>query len=211
MLAVLGGALAEATRLGHQWVGPEHVLLALLRDDRPCIAQDVLHGLGLTHAEAERRFVGGLLDAEPPLRSEVEKGAGATSSPAWSRLDGWIEGFALASGREATSEDALLGLCWAFRNPLSGRVPRVDVVAALAARGVPVPSVGPPADWEPGERVDVPSAKLAAVRRALLDAGRLVGFNVDPQNDAAWVRIRPGDHEARALIDAELRSLDPRA
>jgi hypothetical protein len=200
---------AEAGRLGHQWVGPEHVLLALLREDRPSTARDVLYEFGLDHAGAERRMLAGLLDAQPPLRSDAARGAGVSSTPAWSRLDGWIEGFALASSREPTPEDALLGLCWAMQNPLSGRVPRVAVVAALAARGVPVPDGVPPADFEPSEHVHVPRGRLDAIRRALLHARGLVGFNVDPDNDTAWVCIRPGDTEARALIEAELRSDDP--
>ncbi len=202
-------AFAEAGRLGHQWVGPEHVLLAMLRDDRPSTARDVLHELGLDHAGAERRMLAGLVDAQPPLRSDAARAAGVSSSPAWSRLDGWIEGFALASSREPTPEDALLGLCWAIQNPLSGGVPRVAVVAALAARGVRVPSAGPPADVEPSEHVDVLRGRLDGVRRALLDARRLVGFNFDPDNDTAWVSIQPGDTQARALIEAELRSVDP--
>jgi ATP-dependent Clp protease ATP-binding subunit ClpA len=42
----------EALRLGHNYVGTEHILLALLLDRNP-----VLHGLGLEHATAERWIV----------------------------------------------------------------------------------------------------------------------------------------------------------
>lgn len=199
----------EVGRLGHQWVGPDHVLLAVLRDDRPSTARDVLHELSLDHAEAERRMLAGLLDALPPLRSDATRGAGVFTNPAWSRLEGWIEGFALASDREPTPEGALLGLCWAVQHPLSGCVARTAVIAALATQGVPTPRAAPPADFEPGEIVYVPRARLDAVRRALLDARRLVGFNVDPDNDTAWVSIRPDDTDARALIEAELSLDDP--
>jgi len=47
----------EALRLGHNYVGTEHILLALLADENP-----VLAGLGLRHAAAERWIVQTLED-----------------------------------------------------------------------------------------------------------------------------------------------------
>jgi hypothetical protein len=202
VLQTFGDAYAEAGRLGHQWVGPNHLLLALLRDDRPSTAQTVLHELGLAHGDAERRFVASLVDGEPPVRSTIAKGRYVTASPAFAELRGWVGGYAAAAGCEPGPEIVLIGLCWRFEERLDG-VSRHAVLAALAERGVPVPTVAPPIEHvEAGERVDVPLARLEAVYRTLLAADRLVGFNSDADNDAAWVVIRPGDHEARALIAA---------
>jgi Clp amino terminal domain, pathogenicity island component len=50
-------AFSEAARLGHQWVGPEHVVLAILDDGCPSIARSVLNDLGLTHDVSEERFL----------------------------------------------------------------------------------------------------------------------------------------------------------
>lgn len=47
----------EALRLGHNYVGTEHILLGLLVDKNP-----VLYGVGLTHAAAERWIVQTLED-----------------------------------------------------------------------------------------------------------------------------------------------------
>ena len=58
---VLGYALNEAVRARHQYIGAEHILLALLRD-RDGIAGQVLRGLG-ADLEAARGFVAGLVEA----------------------------------------------------------------------------------------------------------------------------------------------------
>jgi hypothetical protein len=68
---------------------------------------------------------------------------------------------------------------------------------------VAVPVGIPPPDRPPVEFIDVPPARLAEVRRALLAARRLEGYNVDPENERAWVTVRPGDVEAARLV-AEL-------
>jgi|SRR5215470_8700182 len=54
--------MRESLRLGHNYVGTEHILLALLADENP-----VLRGLGLTHAAAERWIMQTLED--PKRRS----------------------------------------------------------------------------------------------------------------------------------------------
>ena len=58
---VLGYALNEAVRARHQYIGAEHILLALLRD-RDGIAGKALRGLG-ADLEAARGFVAGLVEA----------------------------------------------------------------------------------------------------------------------------------------------------
>lgn len=65
MATALRHAFVAAGRLGHGWVGPDHVLLALLRADRPSTPRDVLEELGLDHGDVARRLHVALLDASP--------------------------------------------------------------------------------------------------------------------------------------------------
>jgi ClpA/ClpB-like protein len=51
------GAWSEARRLGHGWVGEEHVLLALARGDGP--AGDVLRQAGATTERVEETILAG--------------------------------------------------------------------------------------------------------------------------------------------------------
>ncbi len=52
--AVLPGAVAEALRLHHNYVGTEHILLALFADPES-ISAKVLAGLEITHAQVDER------------------------------------------------------------------------------------------------------------------------------------------------------------
>ena len=49
---------------------------------------------------------------------------------------------------------------------------------------------GPGVSTGSGERIDVPIDKLTEIRSRLLDAGSLVGFNLDVENGQAWVIVR---------------------
>ena len=53
---IMEGAIEEARRHGHDWVGTEHFLLGLLRE-REGLTSDVVRELGLTYAAAERRIL----------------------------------------------------------------------------------------------------------------------------------------------------------
>jgi hypothetical protein len=164
--SALQRALREAVRLGHQWVGPEHVVLALLDDQHPSPARTELIDRGLEHDRYRDRFLASLLDGDPPIRSSIAMGASSTPAPIMYEIQGWIQGYAAATGVPASDETVLLAL-----NAL-----HPDAVAIAAPT-------------TPRRRVDVPPAHLGAVQRSLRDAGLLIGLNTDAENGRAWVIV----------------------
>jgi hypothetical protein len=106
-------------------------------------------------------------------------------------------------GTPPTPEIVLLALCWLQPHALGIGIRRQEVVVELGARGVPVPQAPLPLD-EPipvtRRRLDVPFDKVADIRRRLLDAGMLVGFNTDAENGQAWVIVDDNGDEASRLI-----------
>ncbi|HUG02250.1 MAG TPA: ATP-dependent Clp protease ATP-binding subunit [Longimicrobiales bacterium] len=78
---VLEYAMAEARDLSHSYVGTEHLLLGLLREERGIAAQ-VLNALGVTLEEARgqtQKLLGSDLDATP---TGAGAGSGSSSAPA---------------------------------------------------------------------------------------------------------------------------------
>jgi Clp amino terminal domain, pathogenicity island component len=65
-------SLREALQLGHNWIGTEHLLLALLRDGEGVPAR-VLTGLGAGHPQVRE----GVLNLQASLRREQQWAAGA--------------------------------------------------------------------------------------------------------------------------------------
>ncbi len=74
---VLEFAMAEARELNHSYVGTEHLLLGLLREEKG-IAADVLNQLGVTLEEARRQTLK-LLGSEPSAPQPAGGGAPAAS------------------------------------------------------------------------------------------------------------------------------------
>jgi hypothetical protein len=200
---VLHDACLEAARLGHQWVGPEHVTLAILDEQRPSIARGVLNDLGLTHHHLEESFLASLLNGTPAIRSTVADGEMTHPAPSFYEIQGWVAGCAAAMSTPPTTEIVLLALCWLQPHALGIGIDGREVVVALGARGVPVPQAQLPLD-EPipvtRRRIDVPFDKVADIRGRLLDAGVLVGFNTDAENGQAWVIVDDNDGAASRLI-----------
>jgi ATP-dependent Clp protease ATP-binding subunit ClpA len=52
-------SLREALRLGHRWIGTEHLVLGLLRQERGAAAR-LLRAAGVEHAAVEERILGAL-------------------------------------------------------------------------------------------------------------------------------------------------------
>ncbi len=75
---VLEFAMAEARELNHSYVGTEHLLLGLLREEKG-IAADVLNQLGVTLEEARRQTLK-LLGSEPNA-PQPTGGAGSSTTP----------------------------------------------------------------------------------------------------------------------------------
>jgi hypothetical protein len=191
----------EARRLGHSWVGPAHVLLALTRSDS--LAGEALRGAGATPKKVEDTLVEMLEGSDPPVERR------ATDSPAFNPAHysvlGIAEGLALAAGRDqAEAEDVLVALVWEPRLGVSLLhhlgVDTAVVRRELADRGVSLPPrEPPPLDIGPRKRIDVPYEHLMTIVRELprrLPADSHFGFNLHHETQRAWVVV---DEE----VDAE--------
>ncbi len=76
---VLEFAMAEARELNHSYVGTEHLLLGLLREEKG-IAAEVLNQLGVTLEEARRQTLK-LLGSEPNAPTAASGGTPVSSAP----------------------------------------------------------------------------------------------------------------------------------
>jgi ATP-dependent Clp protease ATP-binding subunit ClpA len=72
--AFLGPALAESRRLGHGYLGTEHLLLALAADPEGRAAA-VLRGLGVTAADVEADLLELVGSGPGPTRSRIDRDA----------------------------------------------------------------------------------------------------------------------------------------
>jgi hypothetical protein len=205
--ALVSNAFDQARRLGHQWVGREHVVLALLDDGRPSGARDVLNELGVRYAEYRDLFAAALLKSSPPIRSSVEKGEQITLGVTIYQLMGWVDGYCQATGLQPQPEVMLLGLCCETdRRLFPGEVP-AQVIEALVARGVPRPSRPlPDSSLARGRHIDVPCSLIHDLVRSIRGRPWFHGFNIDRENDHAWVSV-DDTPETAALVAAELERL----
>jgi hypothetical protein len=159
------GAFVQAQQLHHGWVGPEHVLLALLAE--PNVASEVLSGLGVTYEQFKEHLE--KLKPDPDIASPDAR-RGASINPAGDRLMGWASGFAVASGLPSSrSEHWLIAFLYASdRGAMwlrSFGVSPKAVTEALATRGVRVPEFPPPEyrPWREGKTVYVPKKELQPI------------------------------------------------
>jgi ATP-dependent Clp protease ATP-binding subunit ClpA len=98
----------EAVELGHQWVGVEHLLLALTRpnNERPTLAQKVLAESGVT----PESVLSVLSQVQMPI-DPSNSSRGPTSRLILVR--GRAEGLAIAAGvRNPSDEQFLIALLW---------------------------------------------------------------------------------------------------
>ena len=101
-------AFDEARRLGHHWVGEEHLLLALSRQDGR--TGEALRAAGATPERLEQSIVAGVERSDPPAECGV---AGSPSpTPAMYSTLGRADGLALARGEASASGDLLAALLW---------------------------------------------------------------------------------------------------
>jgi hypothetical protein len=131
----------EAQRLGCDWAGPEHGLLAILRGDPHDTARRVLEEVGLDASMVERVL-------EQMGRGAKEQRSGVTSNPALHQVYGRAEGFAACLGTgEVRPVHLLLALLWdewhwLFAEQMGNS--RETVVEALGRAGVALPPSPPP-------------------------------------------------------------------
>jgi hypothetical protein len=112
-----------------------------------------------------------------------------------------ITGYTTARAIAASDEIALLALCCLLEHPLARGVDR-SVISLALTTALGLPPVDVPLDRKSfGERIDVPVDRLPAVRSALIAAGLLVGFNVDDENDHAWVHVTNAHQPTLDIIE----------
>lgn len=135
----------EAERLGHDWAGPQHGLLAVLRGDPDDVARRALEEAGIDAGAVEREL-------DRMAAGDRAKRPGVTTNPAWHHAFGRAEGFAacLGAGRLEPVHLVLAFLwddrLWQFAARQG--VPREHVVEALRRAGVSLPP-GPMPDLVP--------------------------------------------------------------
>lgn len=200
-------ALREALRLGHGTVGLPHVVLALLDEHRPSIAQEVLRENGLdrarTEASAARQYRRDDVDASTPR--------GATTGPQWHETAGRAQGFAATLGDGAHDpEHVLLALLWQphdrwFAYLLgAAQTSREAVVAALAGRGVPLPH-RPLPDLPPPmtQAAAFPTARVNDLNWALRRSSPNLhwGIGSDPEDDERGVVLAAADVDLATVLD----------
>lgn len=207
MSRVEGAAFKEAERLGHDFVGPEHGVLAVLRGDPTDLARLSLEDVGIT-ADGVERLLKRMIEADP--RAVPERAQGISPNPAWYRVIGRAEGFAASAGTgDVRPLDFVLALLWS-RRPLLDQPAssRETLVKSLAQRGAALPSTPlPELERQPRftQNVEFPRRYLAPVL-ALLHArhpvgvGPTYGFNHDGA-ERAWVNAEDGI-DLQAIVDS---------
>jgi len=156
---VLSKAPEEARRLGQDWVGPEHYLLALLAE--PSIATEALAALHVTHERIAEQL--SRLRTVNGRRIRYIESKGITTNPAAHAVRGWAKGYAAASGRKRpTPEDWLLAIVYCDPSLVASilhdlGVSAADTVDALRRRGVKTPDSEPEVyrPWRGHRQVEV--------------------------------------------------------
>ncbi|HUQ62178.1 MAG TPA: Clp protease N-terminal domain-containing protein [Acidimicrobiales bacterium] len=197
-ILMLQVASVEAVRLDHDYVGPEHGLLAVLRGDPEEAARQALEEAGLTATMVEE-MLSKMQENRP--RSALSSGRRAPN-PAWYGVAGRAEGFAACLGTgEPRPVDLVLAMLWDTNAWLFAEkqgVSREAVAAALSRRGAQLPSAPPPPldDREFTQKVDFPRARLDAVVALLSErhppgSGPSFGFNHNGKR-SAWAVAEDG-------------------
>jgi ClpA/ClpB-like protein len=204
---VEGAAFKEAERLGHDFVGPEHGVLAVLRGDPTDLARLALEDVGIT-ADSVERLLRQMIGADP--RAVPERAPGISPNPAWYRVIGRAEGFAASVGTgDVRPLDLVLALLWS-RRPLLDQPPtsRQALVEALAQRGAglpPTPLPELPRQTLFTQNVEFPRRYLVRVLDLLHEShpagvGPTYAFNHDGA-ERAWVNAEDG-FELQAIVDS---------
>jgi ClpA/ClpB-like protein len=190
----------EATRLGQHWMGPEHTLLGILRDDPEDVARRALERAGVDAAMVEGWII--RMNTDPPA-AKTEAKSGVRPNPRWYTIDGRAEGMAAALGaKEAGSVHFLLALLWDQRRWHLTEEPGVSreaIVGALAELGVPLPAAPMP-EFERKlnftQYVEFPRSQASEVLQILAErhppgSGPTFGFNYK-DDETAWIRAEDG-------------------
>jgi hypothetical protein len=212
-LEMLKAAFAEAERLGHSWVGPEHGLLAILRGDPADTARLALEEAGLEAERFEQWYVESVGRSDPKPKRDPGRD-GISPNPAWYGVLGRAEGLAAGVGvSDVRPVDLLLALLWDTREwlPVTGLgVSREDVAASLGRAGVTLPATPPPdldRPWRNPVRVDFPMSALGGVVEVLKQrhppgSGLRWAINHD-EAERAWAMAEEGI-DLQVIVDQVL-------
>lgn len=167
-MAVLDMAAEEARRLRHNWLGPEHYLLAVLAE--PSIATETMAELGVTHDRLATEL-GRMMKIVNGRRVRYIESKGITTNPASRNVSGWAKGFAAAFGRERpTPEDWLLSVVYYDHSVVGSAlhdlgVSAAAVVDAIRRRGLKTPDFEPeePRPWRGHRTTEVARSEWKAV------------------------------------------------
>ena len=209
MNGVEGAAFKQAERLGHDFVGPEHGVLAVLCGDPTDLARLALEDVGIT-TDGVERLLARMIEADP--RAIRERATGISPNPAWYRVTGRSEGFAASLGTgNVRPLDLVLALLWSARPVLDKPASvRVALVKALARRGAALPPTPlPEVERRPRftQHVEFPRRSLSAVLAILAErhpvgAGPTYGFNHDGV-ERAWVDAEDGI-DLQGILDSAI-------
>ena len=203
MSAVMHKALREAIRLGHPSAELDHIVLALLDEHHPSVAQEVLQAKGIRREEIEelaRRRYG------------HDHGAGSVAAgPLWHETSGRAEGFAVTLGVGAKdAEHVLLALLWQpfhrwFAEVLaSAGTDRRAIATALAAKGVPLPQHPPPELPPPKTQAAAfPKDRVNDLNWALRESNPELNWGIGsgPEDDGLSVVIAADDVDLATVLD----------
>lgn len=188
-------ATREALALGHSWVGPDHVLLALTLDAEigPRLAELGLSHERLTEYLGSRRF-----DPPPP---PLEPNRSPHANPLLYRVMGWAHGFAAERGTEPTAYDWLLATIFeavAESGLLEDfGLTAEDLVRRLAEGGIPVPEKTPPTyrPWRNERRIYVDDDDVEPLISLLIQ-------RYTPGSDLRW-GLNRATSESQVYFNAE--------
>jgi hypothetical protein len=164
-IMIMKAAFDEARQLNQGWVGPEHILLAILNE--PNLASELLAALGVTHDRLKEHITTLRPDPDvgfPKARSDPGM------NPAAYGLMGWATGFAAAARISSPrSEHWLIAFLYASDRGAMWLYPfgvtATAVTDALAARGIAVPEFPAPEHkpWRGGHMTYVSMKELQPI------------------------------------------------
>jgi hypothetical protein len=207
-------AMAEADRLGHRYVGAEHLLLALVAPEEQTLAARALRECAVDY-DALRTHLNGDTPARP-LKSRAR-----AYPPAFYKLASCADGIALAFGaKQVEAEHLLLAILWESHGRTRRRLEQFGTtpqaiqrrLAKLGAQVPPRQAPGPDdTRWGEYVTVRIPSTdawELASRVRELLPEGAPVAFNFNASS--AWYRTGEGIDLASIVRKARRQQLADR-
>ena len=195
---MIEAARREARELDHGWIGVEHVLLALAREES--VASDALAAANASHAALRDWFAH--MEHDPDLAPPPQWSDAAKPTP---RLQTMAD--ALGSAPPTAWLIAILAepMSLAAAALEKGARGREAVAEALRARGIAVGELPPLPWWLPhGNPIYVPADRLMdVVRVASREVG--VGFGFNTTRDGRGRVSAPLDVDLQAIVDRVLR------